>query len=152
MEVVTCSETEVYEKFAILKNEVTVLRTVDILLLGQWKCEGNNRLRNISRIHVLKFEAAWFIYTADPSCPFQDTITLIRFGYGWMDEWMNMYQIFCQVAVYGINGAESSSSDTTVLPLWPTPWTSCILYTGFCGSSWSINAMDILTSLSLIVQ
>jgi len=35
MEVVTCSETEVYEKFAILKNEVTVLRTVDILLLGQ---------------------------------------------------------------------------------------------------------------------
>jgi hypothetical protein len=32
-----------------------------------------------------------------------------------MDEWMNVYQIFfCQVAVFGINVAESSSSDTMI--------------------------------------
>jgi hypothetical protein len=148
MEAVTCNETEVYEQFAILKNEVTALCTVDIVLLGQWKCEGKNRSRNVSGIHVLKCEAADFfillIRLVHPEHHFFDQV--------WIR--MNVYHIFCQVAVFGVNDAESSSSDITVLLLWPTPWTSCIrvLYTGYCSRNWSINAMDILTSLSLIVQ
>jgi hypothetical protein len=35
MEVVTCNETEVYEQYAMLKNEINVFCTVDRVLLGQ---------------------------------------------------------------------------------------------------------------------